>query len=287
MSRQMFRKLNEPLNVRPIEFDACKFIDKNTKITTFGSCFAYEVNLFLNRKGYKILNTEILENKGEPNLIWYNTYSILYEFQRVTGEFKQDEGELWMLPDGTWQDPYRRLVMHKDKQELCKIIKNLDEIVINSIKNADCIVITLGLTETWFLPYNNKAICACPGYARGGGENCYFRNLNFMENYENMMKIVKIIKDVNKNCKIILTVSPVPLAKTFTNNDHMIANTYSKNTLRSVAGLLDEQGHVSYFHSYEMALGHDRREVFIEDARHIRRDFVDKIMGEFEKKYVI
>jgi hypothetical protein len=137
-------------------------------------------------------------------------------------------------------------------------------------------------------PHNNLAICSSPGYSNGGGHNCHFKNTSYNENYKNMESVVNILQRINEKCKIIITVSPVPLGMTYNNTDHIIANTESKSILRAVAGELTRTfNNVYYFHSYELAMNNDKKEVFIDDARHIKKEFVDYIMKEFEKNYII
>jgi hypothetical protein len=74
-------------------------------------------------------------------------------------------------------------------------------------------------------------------------------------------------------------VSPVPLGRTFTDDDIVIANGYSKAQLRAVAGQIDaEFDNVIYWPSYEIAL---RADLFRPDGRHITEDGVRFIMDRF------
>ena len=76
---------------------------------------------------------------------------------------------------------------------------------------------------------------------------------------------------------------------TFRNLDHLIANTDSKCILRTVAGQIQEDfpEMVNYFHSFEISNNTDRRLVYIDDARHVRREFVEIIMNDFKKYFII
>jgi GSCFA family len=93
---------------------------------------------------------------------------------------------------------------------------------------------------------------------------------------------------VNPAAHLILTVSPVPLGSTFAPGlDHAIANTESKSILRAVAGeLVRKDDHVHYFHSYELVMHASRGEVFLDDGRHVRPEYVAGIMQDFEKAFV-
>ena len=276
------RKLHDDINHIPIVGIADKIINIDTPILTIGSCFAIEVNKFLIDNGCNILN------KKCKNLIWYNTYSILYEFQRICGKFTQHPRDIWRIDNG-FQDPYRRCIIEKSKDGLWDHINNINLQMSQYIKQAKVIIITLGLTEVWFMP-NGKAICASPGHpnGHGGGHECTFRATNYDENLKNINEILNIISTINNDCKVILTVSPVPLGKTFREMDHIIANTESKSILRAVAGeVVKNNKNVYYFHSYELAMNLAREKVFKADGRHVNPDFVAWIMDNFKKHFII
>lgn len=261
-------------------------ITKNSKILTMGSCFAIEVRRYLQNKGYNMLLT--MDNGS----IWYNTYTIRYEFDKIDHEFTQDRpSDFWRINENRWQDPYRRAVFSNSYDGILKETRNIDKIMRNGIKNADVIIITLGLTEVWYQKHNNKVICLSPGYPRkegpSGGQGCIFKQSNYDENYNNIVRVLEVLKIYNPKCKVIITVSPVPLAMTFTDKDHIVANTESKSILRSVAGQIErDYDNVYYFHSYELAMNHDKYEVFNPDARHVQPEFVEKIMKNFEEHFV-
>ena len=197
MNMKNCRTINQDLLTNPIDRNLNKFIDSNTKVFTIGSCFALEIKDFLMKNSYNVLVSEENSKTPEPKLIWYNTYNTLYEFERITGEFVQDEDDVWNLGN-RWQDPYRRCVFADTKEELWNKIEKLNRDISYGILNAECLIITLGLTETFFQK-NGKAICASPGYASGGGQDCEFVATKFTDNYNNVRKIIEIIKKVNPN----------------------------------------------------------------------------------------
>jgi hypothetical protein len=95
------------------------------------------------------------------------------------------------------------------------------------------------------------------------------------------------VKARNPTCRFVVTVSPVPLHATFTGQDVVIANAYSKATLRSVAGAFcATHDDVDYFPSYEMVMfsnqaktwGKDRRHVDSGLTTHIAQTFIDNFI---------
>lgn len=278
------RNLQQSILTHPITGKVNKIVKTDSKIFTMGSCFAYEIYQHLKQKGYPVLTKQISED--EPELIWYNTYTIRYEFERLTKEFVQDTEDYWQTERG-FQDPYRRFLFGNSKEQLWKKINYLNSVIKDGVLQADIIVITLGLTEVFFQNKNNKAICATPGYGSGGGHDSYIKFTNYDENFANINKVMQIIHELNPRAQVVLTVSPVPLGSTFAEYDHVIANTESKSVLRTVAGeICRKYEFCNYFHSYELAMNFDRGSVFLEDARHVCKPFVSHIMSEFEKHFL-
>jgi hypothetical protein len=296
MIRRQCRKLAETLTDFPITFESRPLIDKHSQVLALGSCFALRVKEWLIANGYRVLNEGDLEpilirgrREFDPR-IYYNTFCIRYEFERAAGLFAQADDDLWEPHQNAlrvYQDPYRRMLAAEDRDLLWQRIRLVDEHMRRHILQADCVIVTLGLTEVFFQQNNGNAICAAPGYCGGGGIGCEFRCTEYSENYSNMERVVQILRDLNPKAHLILTVSPVPLAATWSCVDHAVANTESKCTLRAVAGALQRKfENVHYFHSFELVMHAQRHEVFLEDGRHVMPTYVAGIMNDFERAFV-
>ena len=87
-----------------------------------------------------------------------------------------------------------------------------------------------------------------------------------------MAWICRTIAERYPERKILLTVSPVPIGRTFTDEDVVVANSYTKGQLRAVAGQINmDFDNVIYWPSYEIAL---RADLFRADGRHITEEGV-------------
>ena len=86
--------------------------------------------------------------------------------------------------------------------------------------------------------------------------------------------------------RMILTVSPVPLAATAEDRHVLAATTYSKSVLRVAAEQLARQGEVYYFPAYEimMAAGND---YFAPDRRSIVEQGVQHVMSLFSRHLMV
>ena len=296
MIRRDCRKVTDSLVEHPITFEPRPLIDKRAKVLALGSCFALRVKEWLLASGYTVLNEgdlgpyDIRGRREFDPRIYYNTFCIRYEFERVAGQFVQADDDVWEPYQNSlrvYQDPYRRMLAAENRELLWQRIREVDQQMRRHILAADCVIITLGLTEVFFQQHNGNAICAAPGYSGGGGIGCEFRATEYPENFANIERVIEILRDVNPKAQVILTVSPVPLAATWSGVDHAIANTESKSILRAVAGaLVRRYDNVHYFHSYELVMHAERHAVFKEDGRHVLPEYVAGIMRDFEVAFV-
>ena len=103
----------------------------------------------------------------------------------------------------------------------------------------DVFFMTMGMAEVFRNKQSGKIACQKPGYAKGGGEEqTEFHMSSYEENYANLRRIVEIITQVRPDARIVFTVSPVPLARTFSDNDIVAANTEGKSILRAAIGAI-------------------------------------------------
>jgi hypothetical protein len=127
--------------------------------------------------------------------------------------------------------------------------------VRHMFSTSNVFVLTLGLTESWYHAELGHTYPVCPGTARGEYQPQLhqFRNLTHAEVTDDLEQLVAGLRQVNPGLKLILTVSPVPLVATYTNNNVLVASSYSKSVLRAAAGEVEARhAHVAYFPSYEI-----------------------------------
>jgi hypothetical protein len=84
---------------------------------------------------------------------------------------------------------------------------------------------------------------------------------------------------------VILTVSPVPLVATATDQHVLVATTYSKSVLRVAADKAERNfKNVIYFPAYEIVTGpHASSRYFEADRRNVTTEAVDHVMRVFFK----
>jgi hypothetical protein len=110
-----------------------------------------------------------------------------------------------------------------------------------------------------------------------------FHSSTFAENYLNVITTIDRILKVYPQKRIVLTVSPVALSRTYTKKDVVVANMISKSTLRAVvAQVCAERPEIIYWPSYEFA---SREDIYKEDGRHVTDEAVARIVGSFLKAH--
>src|SRR5690606_21748827 len=124
---------------------------------------------------------------------------------------------------------------------------------------------TLGLTEAWENAETGVVYPTCPGVIAGTFSETKYRfvNYDFPQVLADMQEARALLKEINPEMKMLLTVSPVPLTATASGNHVLVATTYSKSVLRAVCGSMVETfDDVDYFPSYELIASPSARGFF-------------------------
>lgn len=281
-------------------------INKETKVCLMGSCFADEMGWVL--RNQKIDIGDVEENKELKHVVYpwgtfftpMNLSNILdislkqdYKFldersfirvpQNIIGNHYQSSNQ-YNLDDNynLWCLFLKARLKTKDfNLAFSKVSEILDKFR-QSIVNAEVIIITLGLTETWIDRDKEMAWHSFHGDVlkkKSISDFGYFKKLNFEDTNFYIKKIIDTVKSIG-NKKIIFTVSPIPLYFTFTNQDIVIANKYSKSTLRSAVEQFIDNKNIFYFPSFEIiqdCVGWPSS--FKDDKRHVKIEVFKKFIA--------
>ena len=154
---------------------------------------------------------------------------------------------------------------------------------------ADLVIVTLGLTETWFDRTTKLALTEAPSprLMKDYPDRFGFRQLYYPDCVTLLKSICALLRKYGKpDLNIVFTLSPVALRRTFTGQDVIVANMMSKSTLRSAVGeTVTKTEGVDYFPSYEAAMLSDPLLVWQGDRRNVTDFIVAQIMGEFTRRY--
>ena len=152
----------------------------------------------------------------------------------------------------------------------------------SSLKLTDVFVFTLGLTEVWFDRRERIVYPMCPGTVAG----CYdprrhvLRNMRHAEVASDVRASIALMRRLRPGLRVLLSVSPVPLTATATDEHVLSATVYSKSVLRAVAGeVAADDRLVDYVPSYEIIAAHwSKGRYFEENLRAVSAEGVTKVM---------
>ncbi len=278
-------------------------IEPEQAVVAAGSCFAQHISRWLHKGGFTFLVTEpahpILPaetaaafNYGRFTARYGNVYTarqLLQLLRRVYGRFVPQE-DVWTTAAGAFVDPFRPQIQpggFASYKEFTLDRAQHFAAVRQAFEAMDVFIFTLGLTESWEARADGAVFPVCPGTAGGSfdPEAHRFRNQDVGEVADDLAAFIAELAEINPACKVILTVSPVPLVATATNGHVLAATTYSKSVLRVAAEMTAARhDHVGYFPSYEIITGpQSRGRYFAEDLRSINEEGVERVMTLFFK----
>lgn len=280
-------------------------IEPHQKIATAGSCFAQHISKALKRQGFNYCQFEtpapgLTENEIQArgyglysarygNI--YNTRQLLQLFQRAFGEMESG-AELWQRADGRFVDPLRPQVEPLGFPEADAVFADREahlSAVRSMFETLDIFVFTLGLTEGWVRKSDGMAYPVAPGVVAGRFDAGVHEAVNFSleQIVADLRQFWNSLLAINAGARLILSVSPVPLAATFEPRHVLTATTYSKAVLRVAADMMaSENSNCAYFPSYEIITGNFNRGAYYdEDLRGVAADGVDHVMRLFLRHY--
>lgn len=281
-------------------------VEKSQKIATAGSCFAQHIARTLSRNGFNYFVTEPApddmdkatahaRNYGVFSARYGNIYTVRQLVQlidRVYGSYIPED-EYWIRKDGRFVDPFRPQVEPEGFVSLESAEESRKQhffAVRTMLEEMDVFVFTLGLTEGWRSRHDGAVFPLAPGVAGGEMDLTRYEFVNFNSNEvsHDIEIFLQKLALINPKCRVILTVSPVPLIATYEPQHALVATTYSKSVLRVAAEQIRAQySNVEYFPSYEIIAGSfNRGKYFESDLRSVTDEGVAHVMRLFLKHYM-
>jgi hypothetical protein len=275
-------------------------IPATAAIATAGSCFAQHVAVHLRESGYNVMDMEpppmglSVEHAREHGYLLYsarfgNVYTVrqlLNLTQEAFGKLKVNDG-IWTR-DGRFFDALRPSVEPEglDSEEELKAHRRRHvRRVRKMFEEAGVFIFTMGLTEAWVSRESGTVFPTAPGTIAGSYDPEKFRlkNFTYEEIRADFLAFRNIVREVNPGLRFILTVSPVPLTATATDDHVLVATMHAKSVLRAVAGTLaHECADIDYFPSYEIIASHFSRGFFYDaNLRTVSRAGVENVMRIF------
>lgn len=266
---------------------------RNDKFFVMGSCFVNEIRHYLEKNDVVVFPRmrkdiqELFPDNLKSRPAWgpwdervhyqnYTPFSVEQEIDVALGDRTFDDAAIFKKGSDYW-DPYRRIVQSPSAEQTLEIRRRMSGAIKEGLEQADVAIMTLGSIESFIIK----------GF---GGEIPEFRaallnDLEFCEHTigETEACLTRICEKLLNRLgfrEIILTVSPIPMSRTHTDEEVILASCYSKSVLRAcVEQVVRKMDHVHYFPSYEFVVtkGGYRKT----DYLHIRSEVVAEITAAF------
>lgn len=213
-------------------------ISLNTKILTFGSCFADVV-------GNQLKNNK-LSTKVNPFGTLFNPLSI---FKILSPTYIQADEQLFVQNTESWMhyDFHSQFLGNTQKELRESINQKLTDIHSHLTPHPSHLILTFGTSFIYKLLNPQTYVANCHKMPK----NLFEKELLSVKDIcRSFAVLYKELKEINPDLRIILTVSPVRHTK-----DGMAENQVSKSILRaSCHYLTTDYQDVEYFPSYEIMM---------------------------------
>lgn len=253
-----------------IKLSPAHSIGLRDQILTTGSCFADQFGGWL--RDFKF-NTLV-----NPFGTTYNPISIHQNLIEALNSSIDENG--YVEHQGIWHHfEFHSQWSSPEKTTLQESISNQQKKVNDFLRNTSVLIITYGTAFIYEQKNNNKIVSNCHKLPSALFTK---RLLIVNEITESFATLIKKLRNVKPDIRIIVTVSPVRHVK-----DTLELNSVSKATLRLACHkLASNYDSVDYFPSFEIMMDDMRDYRFYErDQIHPTEEAVDYIINKFSDKY--
>jgi tetratricopeptide (TPR) repeat protein len=240
--------------------DPPPLLSVQSKVFTMGSCFAKNIANSLRKYGATAKSVLYPDDIN-------NTYANKYLLEWLLGS----QGETYQAYQETFGDAFRA--------EQTAYLREC-AVVILSLGVAPCFFDRE--TGAFALTFGQNLNIALQN------RRYKFRTTTVTENVDNLREIIRMLRELNPNVTIFLTVSPVPLKATFERGSAIVADCVSKSTLRVAAEEIVrlELPGIYYWPSFEIvrwAGGHTGDALGVDDGSsfHVTQALIERIMYNF------
>lgn len=277
-----------------------RWITRETAIGSIGSCFATRIAHQLQMWGYNyVLEEDDLPADVPLERLPSTTYragparcGTLFDTPSMRQVVERAFG-LWSPPKVITRsgarivDPFR--TVNQPFQTVADYEADYEahtHALRRALLRCEVFVLTLGLTEAWqFAPTGDYV--SVPQLTRAP-QLFRRRRLSVDENLAELERIFDVYRAHRPDVRFIVSVSPVPLNKTFTAEHVVVASSLSKAVLRVAAEefVARHPGAAYYFPSYEAVL-YGTRQPWEADMRHVSGEAVGRVMRLFQKMFLV
>jgi hypothetical protein len=271
---------------------------KDSSVFTIGSCFARHIELALKQRGFHVPafeqsfpREELWAGTAMPSgfLNKYTPHSMLNE---VEFAFGTSTGEEFLVEvEGGYLDMQCHTNQPVSLDRAVERRVEIRHLYKDAILKSELVIITLGLIETWWDSENSVYLNETPSrdlLKRYPGR-FEFEVMSATNTIDCVNKLITLMQEHGPSLqKMMISVSPVPLQRTFTDQDVVVANTYSKSILRVAAQeALTKFGNIDYYPSMESVLNSNKELSWEDDLVHPTQEIVGANVARMCSDYLL
>jgi hypothetical protein len=273
-------------------------LERGESIFTIGSCFARNIERALLARGFVVPSWDFTAPPEEcfpgPTSSALNKYTpqgMLNEVQFALEPESAPATDAFLLEgrEGQWADYQLHVRAPVTLERARERREQVRALFRRAITQSRVIIVTLGLIEEWVDTETGIHLNESPSFnmVRKYPGRFQFKRLTHAECRDSVSRMIDMLRAARGNdLRIVVTVSPVPIQRTFTGDEIITANSYSKAVLRVVAEEIRESyDFVDYFPSYESVMLSDPMTTWVDDQVHVTEQRVSAIVNRMADAY--
>lgn len=255
-------------------------LTSKTPVASIGTCFAEEFAAFMLKQNYNYLRAEPDSFAASAN--WGRVYTIPNLHQIVRYSLEDDFPVYCEQGDGGWFDPLREYSARTGatKEAAVESIRAHRAASKRVLSEAEYFIVTVGQNEGWIDQTTDMVWARIPPKAllEAAPDRFTVRQFTYEENLSLLERSLAMIFGFNPRLRVIVTVSPVASAASFTSFDVISESFANKCLLRTVVAEIEKRfsDRVFYFPSFEAVLCYNPTN-FRADNRHVQFGAVGQI----------
>lgn len=247
-----------------------KFDMSGLRIATAGDFFSQHLGSWLLQQGFDFIDAEPVPDDfsaysaaahgyatwsarfGEVNSV----RQLVQLFDRAFGEFVPKENA-WKKGNG-FVDPFRPTIQPEPFSTVAEMNASRDEhlaAVRAMFSQTDVFVFTLSHTEVWVSKEDGAVFPVPAGISGGEHDPGKYKLLAFStaDVIKDLQVFIEKLRKLRPEARLLLSVSPIPMAVTAMHMPVLAADKFSKSVLHAAAALMPlGRPFVDYFPAYEM-----------------------------------
>lgn len=261
----------------PLLKESNNLLDYNSNVLLLGSCFVENIG--------KKLSYFKFQNLQNPFGILFQPKAIETLISNAVNQKKYTEKDIFFQNEHWYCFDAHSKLSTSNKENLIQVLNHQIQLTTLQLQNATHIILTLGTAWVYRHIETNKLVANCHKIPQKQFKK---EILSVDEISESLENIYSLIKSINQEAHIILTVSPVRHIK-----DGFIENTRSKAHLITAMHQVINQKSVivnrnsSYFPSYEIMMDELRDYRFYDDDMlHPNKTAIQYIWEKFQDVWI-